>query len=91
MDLNADQDRADIYPFEGSGQDAQETPGWAVMSVYGRYRFTESAQAELGVENLFARAYAYHVNRANADPFNPDAVLVNEAGRVVWGKLSVSF
>ena len=91
MDLNADQDRADIYPFEGSGQDAQETPGWAVMSVYGRYRFTESAQAELGVENLFDRAYAYHVNRANADPFNPDAVLVNEAGRVVWGKVSVSF
>lgn len=91
LDLNADQERADIYPLQGSGQDAQETPGWAVISLYGRYRFTGSAQAELGVENLFDRAYAYHVNRANADPFNPEAVLVNEPGRVIWGKVSVSF
>ena len=89
--MNADQNRADIYADAGSGQDVQETAGWAVMSVYGRYRFTDSAQAELGVDNLFDRTYAYHVNRANADPFNPDSVLVNEPGRVIWGKLSVSF
>ncbi len=89
--MNADQDRADIYADTGSGQDVQETPGWAVMSVYGRYRFSDSAQAELGVDNLFDRTYAYHVNRANSDPFNADAVLVNEPGRVIWGKISVSF
>ncbi|HBS41564.1 MAG TPA: TonB-dependent copper receptor [Oceanospirillales bacterium] len=91
--MNADQNRADLYPGEdlGSGQDVQETAGWAVMSLYGRYRITRYAQAELGVDNLFDRTYAYHVNRANADPFNPQAVLVNEPGRVIWGRLSVSF
>ena len=46
---------------------------------------------EAGVENLTDRAYAYHVNTANADPFNPDAVRVNEPGRQGWVKVRYEF
>ena len=53
----------------------------------GAEHFTLSA----GVNNVFDKAYAYHVNRANVDPFNPDAVQVNEPGREYWVRLSTTF
>ncbi len=35
------------------------------------------------LDNLFDNTWAPHVNRANTDPFNPDAVRVNEPGRTL--------
>ena len=51
----------------------------------------DEAHAQTGINNVFDRAYAYHVNRANVDPFNPDAVQVNEPGREFWLRLSANF
>jgi iron complex outermembrane receptor protein len=44
-----------------------------------------------GINNVFDRTYAYSVNKANVDPFNPDAVQVNEPGREYWLRLSATF
>jgi iron complex outermembrane receptor protein len=87
--MNAKQSRADLE--SGSGQDAQETPGWGVIDLYGSYEIAEFAQVSFGIDNLLDKSYAYHVNRANADPFNPEAIQVNEPGREVWVKAGVRF
>lgn len=63
------------------------TPGFGVLHLYGHWNLSASLILEAGIENLFDRAYAYHVNAGNADPFNPEAVRVNEPGRQGWLKL----
>jgi iron complex outermembrane receptor protein len=87
--MNAKQTRADLE--NGSGQDAQETPGWGVIDLYGSYDIAKMAKVSFGIDNLLDKSYAYHVNRANADPFNPEAIQVNEPGREVWVKAGVRF
>jgi iron complex outermembrane receptor protein len=89
LKANAKQTRADIE--NGSGQDARETPGWGVIDLYGKYALTKNSSIRFGVDNLLDKSYAYHVNRANVDPFNPEAIQVNEPGREVWLRGSVKF
>lgn len=67
------------------------TPGFGVMHLYGHWNLSASLILEAGIENLFDRAYAYHVNAGNADPFNPEAIRVNEPGRQGWLKLRYQF
>ncbi|MCG7861175.1 MAG: TonB-dependent copper receptor [Candidatus Thiodiazotropha endolucinida] len=86
---NAKQTRADLE--NGSGQDVQETPGWGVIDLHGRYALSKNSSIRFGVDNLLDKRFAYHVNRANVDPFNPEAIQVNEPGREVWLRGSVKF
>ncbi|MES9945263.1 MAG: TonB-dependent copper receptor [Candidatus Thiodiazotropha sp.] len=86
---NAKQSRADLE--NGSGQDAQETPGWGVLDLYGTYAMTKNSSIRFGVDNLLDKSFAYHVNRANVDPFNPEAIQVNEPGREIWLKGTLQF
>lgn len=67
------------------------TPGFAVLHLYGHYMLAQDLTLELGVENLFDRSYAYHVNAGNQDPFEPTAVRVNEPGRQAWVRLRYAF
>ena len=67
------------------------TPGFGVLHLYGHWNLTGRLLLEAGVENLFDKAYAYHVNAGNLDPFNPEAVRVNEPGRQGWVKLRYAF
>lgn len=86
----ADQTRVDDSTMTGSGMDAGKTGGFAVLDLYGRYQ-RNAVTLSAGVENLLDRVYAYHVNRANADPFNPEAVRVNELGRSFWLNVRMDF
>ena len=70
---------------------AEETPGFSVLHLYSHWQLNRSLLLEAGIENVFDRRYAYHVNAGNADPFNPDAVRVNEPGRQLWLKLRYQF
>lgn len=87
----ATQTRVDDDPGTGSGLDVGETAGWWVLDLYGRFEFAAGVDLRFGVDNLFDRTYAYHVNRANLDPFNPQVVQVNEPGRSIWARLAVDF
>jgi iron complex outermembrane receptor protein len=89
LKMNAKQTRADIE--NGSGQDVQETPEWHVLDLYGSYDIFDRVKLSLGIDNLLDETYAYHVNRANADPFNPEALQVNEPGRLIWIKAGITF
>jgi iron complex outermembrane receptor protein len=71
--------------------DVGQTSGWAVLDLYGRYQPSKPVTLSAGVNNLFDNTYAYHVNRAATDPFNPTAIQVNEPGRSLWLKAAVTF
>ncbi len=85
------QDRVDDDPLTGSGLDVGDTAGWWVLDLYGQVKLGRNGKLRMGVDNVFDRAYAYHVNRANLDPFNPAAAQVNEPGRTVWARASIEF
>jgi iron complex outermembrane receptor protein len=74
-----------------SGLDAGETAGFAVLDLHARYQIAKTVQMQFGLDNVFDKTYAYHVNRANADPFNPEPIRVNEMGRSAWLKLQAKF
>ena len=84
----SNQDRIDTL----SGLDAGKTPGYGVLDAYGRYSISKNTKVRFGVDNVFDKTYAEHVNRKNADLLNnPQALRVNEAGRTTWLKLETEF
>ncbi len=78
------QDEVDDNRMTGSGLDAGESDSWHSLDFKVRYDLDESWQLSAGIDNLLDETYAYHVSRANMDPFNPEAIRVNEPGRQVW-------
>lgn len=84
----ARQTRVDDDPLNGSGLDTNETPGWAVLDLYARMKLDSNWSLDLGIDNVFDRTYAQHMNRANA--FDPVQVQVNEPGLSAWLRLSMS-
>ena len=89
VNASAKQTRVDDDPRTGSGLDSGETPGWAVMNLYGSYRFTDAIALDAGIDNLFDKTYANHLNRASA--FDPTQIQVNEPGRSLWVRLTAKF
>jgi len=85
------QTRVDDDPRTGSGQDVGEIAGWWVLDLYAKVMVDRYGNVRLGVDNVFDRAYAYHANRANVDPFNPEAIQVNEPGRTFWARAASTF
>lgn len=85
------QTRVDDSAMTGSGLDAGKTAGYGVLDLYSAYRVTSATTVKLGMDNVFDRSYAYHVNRADVDPFNPNAIQVKEPGRELWVKVRTEF
>ncbi len=85
------QNRVDDDLNTGSGLDARQSPGFGVLDFYGRVNINKQTMIKLGVNNVFDNTYAYHVNRANVDPFNPEPVQVNEPGRLFWLNVTMKF
>jgi iron complex outermembrane receptor protein len=85
------QTRVDDNMMTGSALDAGQTPGYGTLDIYAATVVADDTSIKFGIDNLMDKAYAYHVNRANSDPFNPAAVQVNEPGREVWARLSTRF
>ena len=78
-------DRVDEF----SKQEVGPTPSYAVLDLYGNYRFNDVFNLRAGVNNLFDETYAEHVSRSNLmDPF---AVRVNEPGRTFWLRADATF
>lgn len=85
----ARQDR--IHPGYGGivGQDFGETPGFAVFSLNAAYRPKKGTLLSAGVDNLFNRHYAEHVNLAGAPVPGFDAIArLFEPGRNLWVKIN---
>ncbi|MGC9457800.1 MAG: TonB-dependent receptor domain-containing protein [Halothiobacillaceae bacterium] len=74
-----------------SGLDTTKTPAWGVLDLYASYRFTEHFSLRAGVDNVFDRNYAEHVNRAYSSMFGDPTDRVNEPGRTVWARIDARF
>jgi iron complex outermembrane receptor protein len=66
----------------------RKTPGYGVVNLNAGYDFNPSLSLNAGVNNLFDKAYAYHLNRE--DLFGNTAQ-VNEPGRTGWVRLTARF
>ena len=75
------------------GRDLGPSPGFAVFSLNGGYRFNERMQLTAGIDNLFDRTYSEHLNLAGNSAFGypADPVRINEPGRTAWVKLNLSY
>ncbi|MCL7942483.1 TonB-dependent receptor [Marinobacter sp. ATCH36] len=78
------QDRID----QESGQDPGTSPGYGVFNLTGSHPLADYLSVSWAVDNLFDNTWAPHVSRANTDPFNPEAVRVNEPGRTLRAALT---
>ena len=79
------------YYFKTTGQ---ETPGYAVLDLYGGYNFTPKTSLKVGVNNVFDKLYAEHVNRSFASTWGGDFTLqerIYEPGRTFWARLDTKF
>ncbi|TNE76601.1 MAG: TonB-dependent receptor [Gammaproteobacteria bacterium] len=78
------QDHVDL----ASGLDAGTSPGYGVLNVSGSHPLTGYLRLSWAIDNLLDKSWAPHVSRANTDPFNPEAVRVNEPGRTLRAALT---
>jgi iron complex outermembrane receptor protein len=85
----AKQTRVDEDPLTGSGLDVGQTPGWAVVDIYGNYVINKTVSVRFGIDNLLDKEYAQHLNRSSA--FDPLQVQVDEPGISGWVKLAAQF
>jgi iron complex outermembrane receptor protein len=90
----AAQNRIDQNKGNVVGKDFDKTPGFGVFSLNGAYRFNSNWKVSSGVDNLFGKAYAEHLNLAGNAGFGypaNDPQAIKEPGRTLWTKVDMSF
>ncbi|NWB30802.1 TonB-dependent copper receptor [Pseudomonas gingeri] len=85
-----------IDPDKGNvvGKDFSNSAGFGVFSLNGAYRINRHLKVSTGVDNLFNKAYAEHLNLAGNAGFGypaNDPRAINEPGRTFWTKVDMSF
>ncbi|HEY0201967.1 MAG TPA: TonB-dependent copper receptor [Burkholderiaceae bacterium] len=74
------------------GRDFGPSAGFGVFSLHAGYAVSQSVKLTLGVDNLFDKGYAEHLNLAGNAGFGyPGTVAINEPGRTFWLRADVSF
>lgn len=85
----ARQNRVDDDAATGSGNDDAPTKGFVTVDVYGAVHPVPNASLKFGVENLFDKTYAEHVERV--DIGDPNLTKLNAPGRTLWARASLRF
>lgn len=76
------------------GKDYDNSAGFGVFSLNGAYKVSNHLKLSAGVDNLFDKTYAEHLNLAGNAGFGypaTDPQPVNEPGRTFWTKVDFSF
>ena len=87
---SARQDRIHVGHGTIYSLDSTPTPGFAVLSLYGGHHLSERVSVTAGVDNLFDRAYAEHIQRGLAE-LGAEATRVPEPGRSIWLRVNANF
>ncbi|CAB5653028.1 TonB-dependent copper receptor [Comamonas aquatica] len=67
------------------GKDFGPSAGFGVFSVHAGYKVDRRLKLTAGIDNLFDRAYAEHLNLAGNAGFGlPAGVRIHEPGRTLW-------
>lgn len=92
--LVAEQNRIAENQGNVVGKDYGKSAGFGVFSLNGAYKVNNNLKLSAGVDNLFDKAYAEHLNLAGNAGFGYPANStqpVNEPGRTFWTKVDFSF
>ncbi|WP_252088408.1 TonB-dependent copper receptor [Pseudomonas sp. MWU13-3659] len=92
--LVAEQNRIAQNQGNVVGKDYDTSSGFGVFSLNGAYKINNNLKLSAGVDNLFDKAYAEHLNLAGNAGFGYPASAtdpVNEPGRTFWTKVDFSF
>ncbi|MCX5508895.1 TonB-dependent copper receptor [Pseudomonas sp. BJa3] len=92
--LVAEQNRIAKNQGNVVGKDYDASSGFGVFSLNGAYKVNNNLKLSAGVDNLFDKAYAEHLNLAGNAGFGYPASAtdpVNEPGRTFWTKVDFSF
>ena len=74
------------------GQDLGDSAGFGVFSLNGAYRVTKQVKLSAGVDNLFDKNYAEHLNLGGDAGFCfPAETRIDEPGRTLWAKVDYDF
>ncbi len=74
------------------GRDLGPSAGFGVFSLHADYRVNQRLKLSLGIDNLFDKTYAEHLNLAGNAGFGyPGGVRINEPGRTLWLRADVKF
>ncbi|WP_313645127.1 TonB-dependent copper receptor [Pseudomonas sp.] len=76
------------------GKDFGQSAGFGVFSLNAAYKINRNLKLSAGVDNLFDKTYAEHLNLAGNAGFGypaSDPQAVNEPGRTLWTKVDFSF
>ncbi|MBV4470272.1 TonB-dependent copper receptor [Pseudomonas siliginis] len=90
----AAQHRIDANKGNVVGKDYAQSSGFGVFSLNGAYRINQHWKVSSGVDNLFGKAYAEHLNLAGNAGFGypaNDPQALNEPGRTLWTEVDMSF
>ena len=89
----AAQNRVDEGRGNVVGQDFGSSAGFGVFSLNGAYRVSDNLKLSAGVDNLFGKDYAEHLNLAGDAGFGypADPVAIDEPGRTLWAKVDLDF
>ncbi|WP_085707482.1 TonB-dependent copper receptor [Pseudomonas sp. B35(2017)] len=90
----AAQNRIDQNKGNVVGKDYDKSSGFGVFSLNGAYRINRHWKVSTGVDNLFGKAYAEHLNLAGNAGFGypaNDPQAIKEPGRTLWTKVDMSF
>ncbi|BFO06378.1 iron complex outermembrane recepter protein [Pseudomonas guariconensis] len=92
--LVAEQNRIAENQGNVVGKDYEKSAGFGVFSLNGAYKVNRNLKLSAGVDNLFDKTYAEHLNLAGNAGFGypaTDPQPVNEPGRTFWTKVDISF
>ena len=89
----AAQNRVEAGKGNVVGQDFGKSAGFGVFSLNGAYRVNDNLKLSAGVDNLFDKDYAEHLNLAGDAGFGypADPVAIDETGRTLWAKVDLDF
>lgn len=88
------QNRVAVNQGNVVGKDYEKSAGFGVFSLNGAYKVNKNLKLSAGVDNLFDKNYAEHLNLAGNAGFGypaQDPQAVNEPGRTLWTKVDFSF
>ena len=88
----AAQDRTSYREGNIIGYDVEDSKGFGTLSINGTYNLQKGIDLSVGVDNIFDKNYAEHLNKLGSSGFGYAATeQFNNIGRNYWARISMKF
>ena len=88
----AAQDRTSYREGNIIGYDVEDSKGFGTLSLNGTYNLQKGIDLSVGVDNIFDKNYAEHLNKLGSSGFGYAATeQFNNIGRNYWARISMKF